>query len=147
MDNARGFVSDTIETYTGVKPTKVSCPDEVKAEKGGTIVCTFEVDGVPGKITIKQNDTKGSISVSSMTGIISSAKLEALIQAQLQPPNPSYKVDCGARVHPSRPGDVRMCDVRLDQAVVARASATIKDEDNNVDLHIVPVDNAAEKTP
>ena len=61
MDKARSFVSDTLEKYTGIKPTKVTCPDKVKAETGADIACTFEVGGVPGKVTMKQTDSKGLV--------------------------------------------------------------------------------------
>lgn len=60
MDKAQSFVSDAVEQYTGVKPTKVSCPENVKAKTGADVVCTAEVAGVSAKVTLKQTDSKGN---------------------------------------------------------------------------------------
>ncbi|HEY5944948.1 MAG TPA: DUF4333 domain-containing protein [Kofleriaceae bacterium] len=147
MDKAQSFVSDTIESYTSVKPTKVSCPDKVKLEKGGNVVCSFEVAGLPGTFTMQQTDSQGTVSVLSVTGIIASSKLEASIEAKLEPKDAALKVDCGARVHPSKPGDVLTCDVRRAQTVVAHASVTIKDEANNVEIKIVPTSDTPPGEP
>lgn len=70
--------------------------------------------------------------------------LEAQIKAQTQK---SVDVDCGARVHPSKPGDVLTCDVRKEQAAVARVLVTIKDEENNMDFKVVPLDDGAATPP
>jgi len=138
MDKARGFVSDVVEKYTTLEPTKVVCPDDVKAEQGARVVCTFEVGGVPGTLAMQQTDTKGSVSVSSMTGIIASSQLEAKVQAELEKRGIAATIACGARVHPSKPGDVITCDARRGVDVVGRVPVTIKDEQNNVTFNFVP---------
>ena len=148
MDKARRFVSEFVEQYTTVKPTKVSCPDDVKAEKGANVVCTFEVGGVPGTITMQQTDTKGSVTVSSMTGIVASAKMEEMVKAELEKRgNNSLMIDCGSRVHPSKPGDVITCDARQGTDVVGRVPVTIKDLENNVSFKLVPTSRAAPAAP
>lgn len=138
MDNARRFVSDFVEQYTTVKPTKVACPDDVKAEKGANLVCTFEVGGVSGIITMQQTDTKGSVSVSSVTGIVASSKIEEKVRAEIEKRGTSLTIDCGARVHPSKPGDVITCDARRDVDVIGRVSVTIEDEENHVKFTFAP---------
>ena len=138
MDKARAFVSDVVKQYTTVVPAKVTCPEDVKAEKGADVVCTFEVGGVPGTITMKQTDTEGSVNVSSMTGIIASSKLETTFQAELRKRGNFSTVDCGARVHPSKPGDVLTCEARQGKDVVGRVVVTIEDLENNVKFKLVP---------
>jgi hypothetical protein len=138
MDNARRLVSDFVEQYTTIKPTKVSCPADVKAEKGANLVCTVEVDGISGTVTMQQTDTKGSVTLSSLTGIIASSKIEEMVQAELKKRGMSLTVDCRARVHPSKPGNVVTCDARQGDDVVGRVSVTIEDEQNNVAFKFVP---------
>ena len=147
MDKARRFVSEAVERYTKVKPTKVTCPDEVEAEKGANLVCTFEVGGVSGTITMQQTDAEGSISVSSLTGIIASSKIEDMVQAEFKKRGTAATIDCGARVHPSKPGDVFTCDARQGDDVIGRVSVTIKDEQNNVSFVVVPTSAPAPSDP
>jgi hypothetical protein len=148
MDKAQSFVSDAVEQYTGVKPTKVSCPENVKAKTGAEVVCIAEVAGLSAKVTMKQTDSTGSITLESMTGIVASSKIEDALESQIKgQTQKSVEVDCGARVHPSKPGDVLTCDVREAQAAVARVLVTIKDEANNVAFKVVPVDDAAAAPP
>lgn len=141
MDKAQSFVSDSVEQYTGEKPSKVSCPENVKAKKGADVVCTAEVAGVTATITMKQTDSAGTVTLESMTGVIASSKIEDAVEAQVkEQTQKTVDVDCGARVHPSKPGDVLTCEVRQDQAAVARVLVTIKDEANNVNFQVVPLD-------
>lgn len=147
MDKARRFVSDFVEQYTTVKPTKVTCPDDVNAEKGANLVCTFEVGGVPGVVTMQQTDTKGSVTVSSMTGVIASSKIEEAVQAELAKRGSPATIDCGARVHPSKPGDVITCDARRGADVIGRVSVTIKDEQNNIVFRVVPTSAPGPSAP
>jgi hypothetical protein len=143
MDNARKFVSETIKTYTGLEPTKVTCPDQVEAKKGADVICTFEVGGHAGTIKMKQTDEEGSVTVSEVIGIIASSKIETAIEDKLEEQAPSAEVDCGPRVHAVKPGDVLTCDVKDAQNVVARATVTIKDTANNIAFKVVPIGSEA----
>jgi hypothetical protein len=147
MDKARSFVSDSVEQYTKIKPTKVTCPDEAKAAKGANIVCTFEVAGVSGNMTMQLADTKGSLATASMTGIIASSKIEESVRAELEKRGMTLSVDCGARVHPSKPGDVIACDARRGQDVVGRVSVTIDNEQNDLTLKFVPTGTPTRSAP
>jgi hypothetical protein len=147
MDNARRFVSEFVEQHTTVKPTNVTCPERVKAEKGAKFVCTFEVGGVSGTLTMEQTDTEGSVSVSALTGIIASSKIEERVKAELAKHGKAPTIDCGPRVHPSKPADVITCDARDGDAVVGRVSVTIKDQQNNVSFAFVPTSAPAPSTP
>lgn len=148
MDKAQTFVSNTVEEYTGVKPTKVSCPENVKAKTGAELVCTAEVAGLSAKLTMKQTDSVGTVTLESMTGVVASSRIEEVLEAQIKAQSQkSVDVDCGARVHPSKPGDVVTCDVREEQAAIARVLVTIKDEANNVDFKVVALDDGAAPPP
>ena len=137
MDKVVTFVSGAIESYTGSKPSSVICPEQVEVAKGGAFVCTIEVAGLPGTVALTQPDGEASISLVSVTGIIASNKLEAEIQKQLTPADDTRKVDCGRRVHPSKPGGALTCDVKLGSDVVAHVAVTIKDDANNVSFKVV----------
>jgi hypothetical protein len=85
--------------------------------------------------------------VSSLTGIMASSKLEATLQAELEKRGNSATIDCGARVHPSKPADVITCDARQGDDVVGRVSVTIKDEQSDVAFVFVPTSAPAPSAP
>jgi uncharacterized protein DUF4333 len=46
-----------------VAPADVRCPDEIKAETGGTFTCTATVDGQPVTYKVHQDDEKGHLTI------------------------------------------------------------------------------------
>jgi hypothetical protein len=63
---ATKFIGKTVTDQAGVRVKSVSCPDNVKAKKGGTFNCTvIAKDGTRGLVKVVQNDDKGNVRVSA----------------------------------------------------------------------------------
>ena len=60
------FVGKTVSDQAGVRVKSVTCPEDVKAKKGGTFNCTvLAKDGTKGAVKVVQNDDKGNVRVSA----------------------------------------------------------------------------------
>jgi hypothetical protein len=58
--SAEKSISENIQKQLGQKPKSVSCPDEIKAKKGGTFTCTVTAsDGAKATIKATQTDDNG----------------------------------------------------------------------------------------
>jgi hypothetical protein len=51
------------QTAVGVVPADVRCPEEIKAEAGGTFACTATVDGQPVTYNVRQDDDQGHLTI------------------------------------------------------------------------------------
>jgi hypothetical protein len=51
------------ETAVGVTPADVRCPEEIRAEAGGTFACTATVDGQPVTYDVRQTDDQGNLTI------------------------------------------------------------------------------------
>ncbi len=61
-ENAERSIERSLERQLGAEVRSVDCPDEVKAEKGGTFICTATGgDGTRAKIDVVQTSDEGDI--------------------------------------------------------------------------------------
>lgn len=139
IDKAKEFIAGLLEKETGVKPA-VTCPDSVKIEKDKTFDCTAAFPGgASSKITMKQNDDQGNITVQSATGILVSTKLEKQIADHFGKANNKH-VDaaCGDRVRSSTPGLEFQCEIKDAAGQTAKVNVKVKDESGAVDFALAP---------
>lgn len=55
-------ISKAVRVQAGVPVKEVSCPENVKAEKGGTFTCTVTAkDGTKGDVQVVQSDGDGNV--------------------------------------------------------------------------------------
>ena len=136
IDKTKEFLAGLLEKETGAKPT-VTCPDSVKLEKDKTFECTAAFGAAIAKITIKQDDDKGNISVQSASGILISNKLEKQISEHFGKANNKH-VDaaCGERVRPSTAGLAFQCEIKDATGATAKVDVTVKDANGNVDFKL-----------
>ncbi|MBA3498903.1 MAG: DUF4333 domain-containing protein [Myxococcota bacterium] len=135
IDKAKEFIATLLEKETGAKPT-VTCPDSVKIEKDKTFDCTAAFGtNASAKITIKQNDDQGNITVQSATGILIANKLEKQIGEHFGKANNKH-VDaaCGDRVRPSTAGLEFQCEIKDAAGSTAKVNVKVKDDSGNVDF-------------
>ena len=135
IEKAKEFLAGLLEKETGAKPT-VTCPASVKLEKDKTFECTAAfAGGASAKVTIKQDDDQGNITVQSATGILVSTKLEKQIADHFGKANNKH-VDaaCGERVRPSTAGLEFQCDIKDATGSTAKVNVKVKDENGNVDF-------------
>ena len=63
---AQDEISRAVRVQAGVPVKTVSCPGDVKAQKGNTFYCTVTAkDGTSGKVEVTQKDDKGNIRFSA----------------------------------------------------------------------------------
>jgi hypothetical protein len=135
IDKAKEFIAGLLEKETGAKPT-VTCPESVKIEKDKTFECTAAwTGGATAKVTLKQDDDKGNVTVQSATGILVSTKLEKQIADHFGKANNKH-VDaaCGDRVRPSTVGLEFQCEIKDAQGSTAKVNVKVKDDQGNVDF-------------
>jgi uncharacterized protein DUF4333 len=53
------------QEQAGVAPTGVQCPDDVAVQAGATFTCTATLDGQPVTYSVRQDDDKGNVTISS----------------------------------------------------------------------------------
>jgi hypothetical protein len=139
MDKAKEFVATLLEKETGAKPT-VTCPDSVKLEKDKTFECTAAfTGGATAKVTIKQDDDKGNVTVQSASGVLIANKLEKQIADHFGKANNKH-VDaaCGDRVRASTPGLEFQCEIKDAAGSTAKVNVKVKDETGSVDFALAP---------
>jgi hypothetical protein len=65
-EKAQSFISKTVSEQAGVKVKSVTCPDDIKGEKGGTFTCVVTAtDGTKGDVKVVQRDDEGNVRVSA----------------------------------------------------------------------------------
>jgi hypothetical protein len=70
------------QTAVAVAPTDIRCPAEIKAEKGGTFVCTATVDGQPVIYDVRQDDDQGNLTI-NYDRLIKMTELESTVAGQV----------------------------------------------------------------
>jgi hypothetical protein len=101
---AQSAIKSSLSASIGVPVTSVSCPDDIKLEKGGVFMCdaTFEGDTVV-KVKVEQTDSDGTVTFGPATQILASAKLADLIAGNAKNAGEEIKVDCGNKVYNTEP--------------------------------------------
>lgn len=63
---AEETITKEVEAQVGADVGSVSCPGDVKAEKGGTFTCVVTgADGTKGEVRVTQKDDKGNVHFSA----------------------------------------------------------------------------------
>jgi hypothetical protein len=70
------------QTAVGVVPADVRCPDEIRAEAGGTFACTATVDGQPVTYDVRQTDDQGNLTI-TYDRLLKVAEVEGVIAQQV----------------------------------------------------------------
>jgi Domain of unknown function (DUF4333) len=70
------------QTAVQVAPAGVRCPEKIKAEAGGTFVCTATVDQQPVTYNVRQDDAKGHLTI-TYDRLIKVADLQNTVAAQV----------------------------------------------------------------
>ena len=70
------------QTAVGVAPADVRCPDEIRAEAGGTFACTATVDGQPVTYNVRQTDDQGNLTI-TYDRLLKVAEVEGVIADQV----------------------------------------------------------------
>ena len=61
-DKLEGEIAQGVEEQTGTRNVSVDCPDDVKAEKGGTFECEVTAPGgVKANAPVTQTDDDGNV--------------------------------------------------------------------------------------
>lgn len=139
MKNAEALVEKSVAADTKLE-AKATCPKEVKAEKGARFDCQVVVGGVTATVTLEQKDDKSYVEVVAVSGLLVTAKLEAVIVERLgKQSTAKIEVDCGPRVRASTPGDSFQCHARDAAGATADVEVKVKDAVGNVDFKVVNV--------
>jgi len=137
MTNVETLVKAMMTERAGVEPT-VDCPDREPVAKGHRFDCRIGFGDLAGVATVEQMDDQTSIAIESVTGVLVSRKLEALlitkVAAQVEGP---VQVDCGPRVRRSTPGDTFRCHATYGAAGRLAIEITVKDDRGSVDFTTV----------
>jgi Domain of unknown function (DUF4333) len=70
------------QTAVGVVPTDVRCPEEIRAEAGGTFACTASVEGQPVTYDVRQTDDQGTLTI-TYDRLLKVAEVESVIAQQV----------------------------------------------------------------
>ncbi len=139
MQKARDFISSKLEASIGQKPTSVTCPDEVKIEKGGTIECTVAFGPATGKATMTQDDDQGNVTITSVTGLLIAASLEKQVADSIgKQLNAHIEVSCGDRVRTSVKGDKFVCDAKDANGNTAKVEVEVTDDNGKTNFRVLP---------
>ncbi|MDQ3365206.1 MAG: DUF4333 domain-containing protein [Myxococcota bacterium] len=133
MDKAKKFVGGSLAVETGEEPTEVSCPDKVKIEKGTSFDCTVTFGGPTAKVTMRQDDDEGNVTVTAISGILISRKAEGIIAKEVSSTvNAQVTVDCGDRVRTAKAGEAFSCTATAPDGAKAQIDVIVKDDQGNV---------------
>lgn len=124
---------------TGVAPTDVKCPSDIKLEAGATSTCTATLDGQPVSYTVKQDDDKGNVHINS-SGFVAVDKIESvLVQRMKERAQVDVTADCagGKKVVVGGPGTKVECTVTntADPSDTLNVTGTVSDTDGTVDFN------------
>lgn len=148
LENAREFISKTLEAESGQKPTSVTCPDKVEIKKDSSFECTASFGTLNAKVTLVQTDDKGGVEMTAVSGILVAAKLEKEIAAAVgQQLNASVTMSCGERVRAAVVGDKVLCDAKDAKGASGKIELTVEDVNGKVAWAAVPSAGAAAPTP
>jgi hypothetical protein len=70
------------QTAVGVAPADVRCPEEIRAEAGGTFACTATVEGQPVTYNVRQTDDQGNLTI-TYDRLLKVAEVEGVIAEQV----------------------------------------------------------------
>lgn len=138
-EGTEGLIRQYIENNIGHKDAKVECPETIEVGKDKEFSCTAIIDGVTVTAGVKQQDDKGNVTYGLTGGILSSEKLNVLIQGAIKAKNVDATINCGAPMRLSKPGGTFECTAVDEKGVSAKIAVTIKDQDGNVEWEIVEV--------
>ncbi len=145
LDMAKGkeFISSKLEANIGQKPISVTCPEDVKIEKGGTVECTAGFGPATAKVTLTQDDDQGTVSMTSVTGLLIAASLEKQIAESLgKQLNMHIEVACGDRVRASVKGDKFVCDAKDAKGNAAKVEVEVTDDNGKTNFRVMPSQGA-----
>jgi hypothetical protein len=149
LDTKKGetAIAKMLEDAGGSHP-KVTCPSDVELKKGVECECTTDIDGVSGRVKVTQTNDTGDVHFDMVEGYVFSAKLEQLIVDHLkQQTGVEGKVDCGERVHASKPGSTFHCTATPPSGDAVTIDVKINDAQGNVDWKIAGQEPTAPPTP
>jgi len=134
LDNDKGetFIRGVVSDKVGVKVKSVSCPEDVKAKKGGKFKCQVTgTDGTKGAVDVVQTDDKGNVEIRST--LLPSAKLEQSVNDVIRQQITGRPITsrCPDIVAP-RKGSSFVCQVSGDDGTRGDARVTGKDDVGNV---------------
>jgi uncharacterized protein DUF4333 len=124
------------QTAVGVVPADLRCPDEIRAQAGGTFTCTATVDGQPVTYDVRQDDDQGHLTI-TYDRLLKVDEVEGVIAQQV-----GKDVDVAVSVECPPPG----------RTVVVNApgtpiSCTATNADDPSDSAAITVTVAADGTP
>jgi hypothetical protein len=124
---------------TGVAPTDVKCPSDIKLEAGATSTCTATLDGQPVTYTVKQDDDKGNVHINS-SGFVAVDKIETVLgQRMKERAGVDVTANCadGKKVVVGGPGTKVECIVTntADPSDTLNVTGTVTDNDGSVDFN------------
>ena len=70
------------QTAVGVVPADVRCPEEIRAEAGGTFACTATVDAQPVTYRVRQDDDQGNLTI-TYDRLLKVAEVENIVAQQV----------------------------------------------------------------
>ncbi|MBA3457923.1 MAG: DUF4333 domain-containing protein [Deltaproteobacteria bacterium] len=148
MTKGREFVSSKLERDVGQKPTAVTCPETVKPEKGATFECTATFGKANATVKLVQDDDKGGVTITAVTGILIAARLEKQIADGLgKKHNVHLEVACGERIRQSVKGDRFHCDAKDAKGQSAKIAVEVENDDGKVVYKVEPQQGASPVTP
>ena len=81
-DSVQQEIVRITQTAVGVIPADVRCPDEIRAQAGGTFACTATVDGQPVTYGVRQDDDQGHLTI-TYDRLLKVDDVEGVIAAQV----------------------------------------------------------------
>ncbi len=128
----------------GIAPETVSCPRDIKMEKGTSFLCKAVIANASGttiEIRVHQTGDTGDIQLEHASKLLISERVERGVGGQiLDQTKKKVKVNCGDRVRIATPGTKFRCKVEEQNAGANRAETpaenfemeiTIEDADGN----------------
>ncbi len=129
--HAEDFLSSTLESWTGEKPTAVSCPAQVRTKQSAGFTCTasFRQTGTAvAVIGLVQTDGRGGLALASLDGLLFAADLEGRIARRFAIRlKTNLVIDCGPRVRLPVAGGEFFCDARNEKGESKTLLVTMTD--------------------
>lgn len=132
-------LADTTQQIVGVRPTSVTCPDDVRFEQGGVFTCTAELEGKQLRYTVTQVDDKGQLKfIGSGWKVTAKAEEFVVAAAERAYPGMRFEATCanGDKVVLGEAGTTFPCTVNPVGAPSAARELTLRIANNPIGFEI-----------
>lgn len=132
------IVRITRDASGGLEPTNVVCPKDVPIKAGSVSICTAQLDGQPVSYTVRQDDDKGNVHITSSGFIVTDPIEKTLADRVSKQVGTPVTAECanGKKVVVGGKGTTIGCTVTnaADPTDTLQVTATVTDDQGTVDF-------------